>query len=141
MVTDATLPDALIAYRSEQNLTQAQLANELGVSLRTIGNWELGRSMPQAAARRRVEAALGGELVMRDANAEASFEPTAIELKVAETLRVEMARNMLNQDEIAQAVGVSQSQFSKMLRGLRPMTVGQADRALRAVGHEGMVLP
>ena len=32
--------------RKEKKLTQQELANKLGVSDRTVGNWENGRNMP-----------------------------------------------------------------------------------------------
>ena len=32
--------------RKEKNMTQQELAEKLGVSDRTVGNWENGRNMP-----------------------------------------------------------------------------------------------
>ncbi|MDK8171739.1 helix-turn-helix transcriptional regulator [Curtobacterium citreum] len=139
-MVDTSLADALLTYRANNQLTQTQLADQLGVSLRTVGNWELGRNLPQAPARRRIEAVLGGPLAFTPARDADGYDAEPIEQSIAETLRVEMARHMLNQEDVAAAVQVSQSQFSKMLRGQRPMTVGQADRALRAVGLPGLEL-
>lgn len=33
-------------YRKKKGLTQAQLANELGVAISTVGMWELGERNP-----------------------------------------------------------------------------------------------
>lgn len=42
----------LMAARAESGLSQAEFANALGVSKRTIENWEQGRAEPTGAARR-----------------------------------------------------------------------------------------
>ena len=39
----------IAACRKEQNLTQAQLAEQLGISDRAVSKWETGRSLPDAA--------------------------------------------------------------------------------------------
>jgi transcriptional regulator with XRE-family HTH domain len=40
----------IIDYRKKQNITQAQLAIEMGVSQVTIANWEFGRFRPKGEA-------------------------------------------------------------------------------------------
>lgn len=39
----------IAACRREQNLTQAQLAEQLGISDRAVSKWETGRSLPDAS--------------------------------------------------------------------------------------------
>lgn len=36
----------IVECRKKKNMTQQELAEKLGVSDRTIGNWENGRNMP-----------------------------------------------------------------------------------------------
>lgn len=39
----------IASIRKEKNITQNELAEKLGVSDRTIGNWENGRNMPDVS--------------------------------------------------------------------------------------------
>lgn len=41
-----TFADAILKLRSEQRLSQTQLAKELGVSYTSVNRWENGRSLP-----------------------------------------------------------------------------------------------
>lgn len=43
----APLHDRIRQARERAGLTQQALANAVGVSLRTVGNWERGESLPQ----------------------------------------------------------------------------------------------
>ena len=43
-----TFPDQLRAVRARKNLRQAQAAAVIGMSVRTLQDWELGRSKPPA---------------------------------------------------------------------------------------------
>ena len=45
----------IIDYRKKQNITQAQLAIEMGVSQVTIANWECGRFRPKGEALEKVK--------------------------------------------------------------------------------------
>lgn len=47
----ADLPDAIRAARLEADLSQVEFAQRLGVSVRTVQNWEAGR-VPQFRHRR-----------------------------------------------------------------------------------------
>ena len=38
--------DKIKQYRSQQGLTQKQLAESLGITSQTVSNWESGRSQP-----------------------------------------------------------------------------------------------
>lgn len=46
-----SLISAVIAHRRRHDLTQEQLAAELGISVRTLRDWEQGRRQPQGPAR------------------------------------------------------------------------------------------
>ncbi|MCL2626569.1 MAG: helix-turn-helix domain-containing protein [Cystobacterineae bacterium] len=48
--TSICLPE-LVAARNKMGLTQSEFAVLLGVSLRTLQDWEQGRRMPSGAAR------------------------------------------------------------------------------------------
>lgn len=54
--------------------------------------------------------------------------------QVASTVRAAMAKFNVTQAEMAAAVGVSQSQLSKMVRGTRPIDIDQLDAMCRALG-------
>src|SRR5688572_30073587 len=47
--------DRIERLRRQFNLTQAQLAEELGVSLVTVNRWERGHAQPSPAAVRRID--------------------------------------------------------------------------------------
>ncbi|QEA27084.1 helix-turn-helix transcriptional regulator [Microbacterium sp. CBA3102] len=51
------------------------------------------------------------------------YEPTAVSKEIASRLRGQIARYDVSQAELATLCGVSQSQFSKIIRAARPMTV------------------
>lgn len=55
-----------------------------------------------------------------------NYEPTAFAKEVCARLRGLIARYDVNQSDLALICDVSQSQFSKIIRGVRPMTVDQA---------------
>jgi type I restriction enzyme M protein len=60
MINAQAVAATLRAIRSKLNLTQEQLAEQLGVSFATVNRWEGGSNMPQKAARE-VIAALAAE--------------------------------------------------------------------------------
>lgn len=49
-VTQVKVPNAALA-RSKSGLSQSQFAELLGVSIRTLQNWEQGRTQPSGAAK------------------------------------------------------------------------------------------
>jgi transcriptional regulator with XRE-family HTH domain len=61
--------------RERQRLSQEELAAKLGVSLRTIGNWERGASVPRAR-REDLERVLQGLPPLQDGSAEPASEET-----------------------------------------------------------------
>ncbi len=64
-----TLGQVILGARLRAKLTQAELANRLGLDAMTVSNWERGRQMPSQTSLRRLEQALGvqipAELVAR----------------------------------------------------------------------------
>ena len=52
-----------------------------------------------------------------------AYAPTAVSKEIASRLRGQIARYDVSQTELAAVCGVSQSQFSKIIRATRPMTV------------------
>lgn len=124
-------PSALLQWRTDAELTQEQAAVELGVSHKTYGNWENGRTEIQRTKRARVAAVLG-----ISENIDEAFPLSPVELTVAGILRAESARNMIGQVQLAEVAGMSQSQMSKVLRGVRPITIGALDRVARELGLE-----
>ncbi|MER7522592.1 helix-turn-helix transcriptional regulator [Microbacterium oxydans] len=54
-----------------------------------------------------------------------NYHPTVLASEIASRLRGQIARYDISQAELAALCDVSQSQFSKIIRGTRPMTVDQ----------------
>ena len=55
-MTSVDVPATLRALRASLDLTQAELAEKLGVSFATVNRWEGGSTVPQKAARETIEA-------------------------------------------------------------------------------------
>lgn len=53
------------------------------------------------------------------------YAPRDLTRYVAGVIRAEMAKQGVSQEEMAEVAGVSQSQLSKMIRGLRAITIDQ----------------
>lgn len=62
------------------------------------------------------------------------YRPTAFSAEVTAILRGMIARFDINQVDLAQLCDVSQSQFSKIIRGVRPMTLDQLAVICGALG-------
>lgn len=65
-----------------------------------------------------------------------NYAPTYFSRKVVAELRGVLAMYDLKQEEIASLCGVSQSQFSKIIRGVRPMTLDQFAAICDYVNHD-----
>lgn len=78
-----TTGDEIRTARQRAGLTQQQLATQIGVSQRTIGNWERGETVPQRHAARILDV-LGGHIK--------SAEPSSLEDYSDAALLAEIAR-------------------------------------------------
>ena len=65
-ITEVQLPAAADA-RARTGLSQSQFATLLGVSVRTLQNWEQGRSQPSGAAQTLIRVAIVAPEVLRAA--------------------------------------------------------------------------
>jgi transcriptional regulator with XRE-family HTH domain len=63
-----------------------------------------------------------------------NYAPTAFSREITARIRGYIARFDLNQVDLAVLCDVSQSQFSKIIRGIRPMTVDQLAAICDAIG-------
>lgn len=87
MTNSTALTATLRSIRAKLNLTQEQLAEQLGVSFATVNRWEGGTSKPQKAARE-VIAALAQEAGIGETNGTATSEaPTAAAAEVTRRRR------------------------------------------------------
>lgn len=64
-----------------------------------------------------------------------NYTPTAFSREAMSRIRGLIARFDINQADLATLCDVSQSQFSKMVRGVRPMTIDQLAVTLDALGQ------
>lgn len=60
-MSDQQISESLKAYRHRWSISQFQLASRLGISVRTLENWEQGKAKPQGYARISLEKFLKGE--------------------------------------------------------------------------------
>lgn len=65
---------------------------------------------------------------------------TDVDLRVAGTVRAEMARCRLSQTALAQALGISQAHVSRKVRGLSSFTVAELDVIAGLVGLPASLL-
>ena len=63
-------------------------------------------------------------------------EPGPLTKEVAGIIKGKMARYSVSQKEMAEPVGVDQSQLSKMIRGLRPINLDQLEIMCAVLGVE-----
>lgn len=132
-------PRSIVAYRAAHGLTQQQFADQVGVHMKTVVNWESGRVSPQPAKRALLVEMLGdGSWNLLGAGT-AEYTPTPLEERIAGTIRAEAARQMKTQQELASAAGISQSQMSKVMRADRPMTIGMLQAVATALGMDVQV--
>jgi DNA-binding transcriptional regulator YiaG len=60
----------LVAWREQNDYTQQEAADRLGVSRRSLENWEQERAMPQGFGLKAMLLIIQGESTQRDAKAE-----------------------------------------------------------------------
>ncbi len=54
-MTDQTFSDRVKALREKRKLTQAELANQLGVVVSTVSRWERGIGRPRGLAKKELD--------------------------------------------------------------------------------------
>lgn len=118
--------------RTEQGLTQAQLAEIVGVKTATISAWETGRITIRPERLSALGTALGHQFPYADEGAGNSF---------GEQIKVLRVQRGLSQAEFARQVGVSNAAVSRWERGAVPRrrSVLQqlaAHEVPRPVGHK-----
>jgi len=65
-----TFAKTLVAWREQNDYTQQEAADRLGVSRRSLENWEQERAMPQGFGLKAMLAIIQGESTQRDSKAE-----------------------------------------------------------------------
>ncbi len=90
--------DYISQKRREKNLTQAQLAEQLGVSDKTVSKWENGKSMPDYAVIERLCGALGvsvAELLAGCDQHEQGTDPAQMLELIRKTQELEAQKNVI----------------------------------------------
>lgn len=77
-----TTGDEIRLARQRAGLTQQELAQQIGVSMRTIGNWERGDTVPQRHAAR-IADVLGGHLASTEKPSLEGFSDAALLAEIA----------------------------------------------------------
>ncbi len=90
MLTSIMIGNKISQARKENNLSQAQLAQQLSVSSQAVGKWERGESMPDIITFNRLAEVLGVDLNYFSQ----SFQPTAIEKTTTESLTEQMPEKL-----------------------------------------------
>ena len=93
-MTTSDVPALLRAIRATANLSQEQLANQLGVSVATVNRWEGGGNRPQRAAKEAI-GALASELGVHLGEFDAST--AAVQLTKRRTTRSEPSTRSMEQ--------------------------------------------
>lgn len=95
-MTSTDVPVTLLAIRARLDLTQAQLAEKLGVSFATVNRWEGGGNKPQRGPMARIlEVAAEAGIDVGDVQATASLAPTRRRGRAAATTGTKSMEQML----------------------------------------------
>lgn len=113
------------AGRERRRLTQAELADELGVSMRTIGSWERGESIP----RNRV-AALIEALNLEDAPKGYAWGAEEIRARIGQLVKQRREELGLSRDAFADRAGLKSKQTVMNFEFARAMPRGDTLRAV-----------
>lgn len=77
-------PDEIVAERDARNMTQAEMAKAIGVSVRALSNWETGKVEPRGINRRKLQDFLN------NTTATPTAEPKLLHLASAAELAMEI---------------------------------------------------
>ena len=95
MLTAMTIGSKISEARKENNLSQAQLAQQLSVSSQAVGKWERGESMPDIITFNRLAEILGVDLNYFSE----SFQSATTENASAESLVKQSAESAIRKAE------------------------------------------
>lgn len=96
-----TTGDEIRTARQRAGLTQQELASKIGVSMRTIGNWERGETVTQRHAAR-IADVLGGHLTSAPKSTIEDFSDAALLAEIAR--RFDRTRSTRDRDTDREAV-------------------------------------
>lgn len=124
--------------REKKGLTQDDLADKLKLTRTSVSNYESGRALPPSDVLRALACILdvstdyllgiGEENKFEDEDENYAHED------IGHAIKEERLRNGLTQKELAEMVGVSQSEISKFERGLAPIPLKIAEKIADAFG-------
>ena len=100
-----TVGDHILKYRLDHKLSQASIANKLGVSNNTISNWENNRTHPRISYLPEIIKMLGYDLV--------NMEPE----NISEELIHHRRKNGLSQKRLADLIGIDEETIIRLEKG------------------------
>lgn len=123
-----TLGDHLRKRRLELGLRQIDVAQQLGVAIQCISNWEHHRSSPKVYLIPRIVEFLG-------------YSPFERPNNFPETLRAHRRAAGLSQERLAELTGIDESSLTKWERGETMPFPATAERLRRFFSKMGQPLP
>ncbi|MGC9983433.1 MAG: helix-turn-helix domain-containing protein [Polyangia bacterium] len=132
--------DLIRTVRESCSLSQAELAQQLGVVPGTVSAWETGRAHPRGAVKRKVRNWLGrvehGDANDRDDDKTAAHvsNSSANEAGFAESIRRGRIKNAWSQKELAEKLGVTQGTISNWENGKGSPDRSQKNRLQEVLG-------
>lgn len=122
-------PDVLVDLRRSAGLSQAALAEAVGVSAGSVRGWEGGRKIPQTDVLGRLAAVFSVALASNVTVADFVDIP-----EVGRTLADWRVLRALTQVQAAQLSGLSASHYGSLERGESALSTHTAERVAQALG-------
>lgn len=115
--------------RERKGMTQAQLADAVGVSMRTVGSWERGQSVP------RNRAALLADVLELNVDKGPEFGKAAIQRRIGQLAKQRREELGLGRIPFARAIGIGSEQTVMNFEFGRTLPMGQTvHRIEKALG-------
>lgn len=114
--------------RDRKNMTQEELAREIGVTSRTIGSWERGEVIPRARV-----AALAEALDIPDAPTEYQWSDQSVRTRIGALAKQRREELGLSRDAFARRAGLRSKQTVSNFEFARSMPRGQTLRQIEKV--------